>query len=94
MSCIKSPSLRRGAKSANSEEIKLLLNQLESAENEGQYLEGTGSLILDRTNKIAYACRSIRTDGNLLNEWADKLGYRLGVFNAKDEDESNSDIVN
>ena len=58
---------------------------LESAENEGQYLEGTGSLILDRTNKIAYACRSIRTDGNLLNEWADKLGYRLGVFNAKDE---------
>ena len=59
--------------------------QLESAENEGQYLEGTGSLILDRTNKIAYACRSIRTDGNLLNEWADKLGYRLGVFNAKDE---------
>ena len=58
---------------------------LESAENVGQYLEGTGSLILDRANKIAYACRSIRTDGNLLNEWADKLGYRLGVFNAKDE---------
>jgi hypothetical protein len=58
---------------------------LESAENEGQYLEGTGSLMLDRANKIAYACRSIRTDGNLLIEWADKLGYRLGVFNAKDE---------
>jgi len=58
---------------------------LESAENVGQYLEGTGSLILDRANKIAYACRSIRTNDKLLVEWADKLGYRLGVFNAKDE---------
>lgn len=57
---------------------------LESAENVGQYLEGTGSLILDRANKIAYACRSIRTNDALLVEWADKLGYRLGVFNAKD----------
>lgn len=58
---------------------------LESAESVGQFLEGTGSLILDRSNKIAYACRSIRTDGKLLTEWADKLGYRLGVFYAKDE---------
>jgi hypothetical protein len=58
---------------------------LEDAERVGQYLEGTGSLILDRSNKIAYACRSIRTDGKLLTEWANKLGYRLGVFNAKDE---------
>lgn len=58
---------------------------LESAENVGQYLEGTGSLILDRANKIAYACRSIRTNDALLIEWADKLGYRLSVFNAKDE---------
>jgi hypothetical protein len=57
----------------------------ESAENFGHYLEGTGSLILDRSNKIAYACRSIRTEGKLLTEWADKLGYRLGVFYAKDE---------
>ena len=58
---------------------------LESAENVGQYLEGTGSLILDRVNKIAYACRSIRTNDKLLVEWADKLGYRLCVFNAKDK---------
>ncbi|MDP4854142.1 MAG: arginine deiminase-related protein, partial [Saprospiraceae bacterium] len=58
---------------------------LESAENVGQYLEGTGSLILDRANKIAYACRSIRTNDKLLVEWADKMGYRLGVFNAKDK---------
>jgi hypothetical protein len=57
----------------------------ESAENVGQYLEGTGSLILDRVNKIVYACRSIRTNDKLLVEWADKLGYRLSVFNAKDE---------
>lgn len=30
-------------------------------EQDKQYLEGTGSLILDRENKIAYACRSVRT---------------------------------
>lgn len=58
---------------------------LEVAESVGQFLEGTGSLILDRSNKIAYACRSIRTNDKLLSEWADKLGYRLCVFNAKDE---------
>ncbi|WP_373492908.1 citrulline utilization hydrolase CtlX [Aquiflexum sp.] len=30
-------------------------------ENDDQYLEGTGSLILDRVCKVAYACRSQRT---------------------------------
>ena len=34
---------------------------LSEAENEGRYLEGTGSLVLDYINKIAYACRSSRT---------------------------------
>ncbi len=57
----------------------------EEAENKHQFLEGTGSLILDRPNKIGYACRSIRTDDSLLKEWAGKMGYSLCVFNAQDE---------
>jgi len=57
----------------------------EDAENKYQFLEGTGSLILDRPNKIGYACRSIRTDDSLLKEWAGKMGYSLCVFNAQDE---------
>jgi hypothetical protein len=30
-------------------------------EKDQQFLEGTGSLVLDRVNKIAYACHSLRT---------------------------------
>jgi hypothetical protein len=47
-----------------------------------QYLEGTGSLILDRVNKIAYACYSSRTDKDLLALWAASLGYTVCGFSA------------
>jgi hypothetical protein len=63
---------------------------LEVAENKNQFLEGTGSLILDRSNKIAYACRSIRTNEELLSQWANLMNYEVCVFSAKDE--SNRDI--
>lgn len=56
------------------------------SEKEGAYLEGTGSLILDRENKIAYACISPRTDEDLLDEWADRLGYDYCSFEATDDD--------
>lgn len=56
----------------------------EEAEENNQFLEGTGSLILDRSNKIGYACRSIRTNDTLLLKWADKLNYKLCVFSAND----------
>lgn len=54
------------------------------SEKDGVFLEGTGSLILDRENKIAYACISPRTDEDLLDEWADKLGYDYCSFEATD----------
>jgi hypothetical protein len=38
-------------------------------ENDGLYLEGTGSLVLDRKNKIAYACLSTRTARKVLDAW-------------------------
>lgn len=46
------------------------------------YLEGTGSLILDRVNKIAYACYASRTDKGLLDLWADSMAYSVCGFSA------------
>jgi len=59
---------------------------LEQHESTGRFLEGTGSLILDRRNKIAYACVSDRTDPELLDEFCDRLGYEPEVFHAVDGD--------
>ena len=49
------------------------------------FLEGTGSMVLDRDNKIAYACLSPRTDTKILNEFCEKSGYRSVSFSAVDE---------
>ncbi len=49
------------------------------------FLEGTGSIILDRENKIAYACISPRTDKNLFLEFCEEMGYEPVVFNAVDQ---------
>jgi hypothetical protein len=40
----------------------------------GRFLEGTGSLVLDRCNRVAYACISPRTHPALVEEWARELG--------------------
>jgi hypothetical protein len=53
-------------------------------ENEGRFLEGTGSLVLDHAGRQAFACRSERTDEALVRLWADSLGYRPVVFDAVD----------
>lgn len=55
----------------------------EDFEKRGQYLEGTGSMVLDRVNKIAYACISERTDIMLLAEWCNKLDYESHTFHAE-----------
>jgi hypothetical protein len=52
------------------------------SEEEGRYLEGTGSLVLDRENRIAYACISVRTHADLLAQWAAQTGYRTVTFDA------------
>lgn len=49
-----------------------------------QFLEGTGSLILDRNNKLMYACLSPRTDKEAVETVAYKLGYKPIVFNSVD----------
>lgn len=48
----------------------------------GKYLEGTGSMVLDRKHRIAYACLSPRTDRMLLEKTCAELGYRPVGFHA------------
>jgi hypothetical protein len=55
-----------------------------SYEQEGLFLEGTGSMVLDRDKKIAYACLSPRTDKNVLLDFCEKTGYTPEVFAAVD----------
>ncbi|UYZ60741.1 citrulline utilization hydrolase CtlX [Hymenobacter latericus] len=57
---------------------------LSAHENLGQYLEGTGSIVFDHRNRVAYACLSPRTDAALLGHVAAMLGYRTVAFHAHD----------
>ena len=50
----------------------------------GQYLEGTGSLVLDRPRHVAYANISARTDLDTLGEFAQQLDYDLVTFESVD----------
>ncbi len=58
---------------------------LEFTEADAQFLEGTGSLVLDRVNRIAYACISPRTDAGLVNRFCRIAGYEPVLFTAVDE---------
>jgi hypothetical protein len=54
-------------------------------ENNGRFLEGTGSIVFDHAHKTAYACRSVRTNENLLNLVCERLRYKAILFGAVDE---------
>ena len=54
-------------------------------EQEGRFLEGTGSILFDHVHRVAYACLSPRTDAGLLVEVAARLGYRPVAFHAHDQ---------
>ncbi|MFZ1809040.1 MAG: arginine deiminase-related protein [Cyclobacteriaceae bacterium] len=58
---------------------------ISKSELEGRFLEGTGSIIFDHPNKIAYACRSDRTEEELFSSMCAKLGYKPISFGAADE---------
>jgi len=55
---------------------------LSPAENEERILEGTGSLVLDHENSIAYACLSHRTNEDELVNWAKLTNYSVVSFHA------------
>ncbi|AFM03730.1 hypothetical protein Fleli_1297 [Bernardetia litoralis DSM 6794] len=49
-------------------------------EKEAFFLEGTGSMILDRPNKIVYAAISIRTNEKIIDDFCDKFNYKAIKF--------------
>ena len=55
-------------------------------EERALYLEGTGSFVLDRVHRVAYACRSPRTHDAALAEFGRALGYETLSFDAADRD--------
>ncbi len=53
-------------------------------EAENKFLEGTGSVVFDHINRVAYANRSPRTNEELFNELCEVLGYESCLFKAFD----------
>jgi hypothetical protein len=53
-------------------------------EERGVFLESTGSLCMHDAARTVYAALSPRTDAGLAAAWADKMGYRLVAFHARD----------
>jgi hypothetical protein len=55
-------------------------------EDHSHFLEGTGSMVLDRANRIAYACLSSRTHLDALGDFAQRMDYEVVAFDAVDKD--------
>jgi hypothetical protein len=55
-------------------------------EKDGEFLEGTGSMVLDRHKRIAYCCRSPRTSEKVLSEFCSRMSYDAIVFDAVDKE--------
>jgi hypothetical protein len=53
-------------------------------EADSLFLEGTGSMVLDRDNDLVYACLSPRTAKSVLEEFCDELNYDYFLFHAFD----------
>ncbi len=53
-------------------------------EAENKFLEGTGSLVLDRKSRIAYACLSPRTHADVLTAFSKVIDYEIVTFEATD----------
>ncbi|HQZ24910.1 MAG TPA: arginine deiminase-related protein [Flavobacterium sp.] len=67
------------------EEHGFVINEImdyTSAEEDGFYLEGTGSLLLDRENSKAYCALSPRADEELFIEFCEDFEYSPVIFEA------------
>lgn len=67
------------------EEQGFVINDLmdyTSAEEEGLFLEGTGSIVLDRVNSKAYCALSPRADEELFIEFCEDFEFSPIIFNA------------
>lgn len=66
---------------------------LSAWEHRGLILEGTGSVVLDRTARLAFACLSPRTTEPALAGWSEQLGYTPIAFTATMDGRINGDPV-
>lgn len=62
------------------------ITDLSELENVGAFLEGTGSMVLDRINRVAYAALSSRTHLDALADFAQRADYEITAFDASDAD--------
>ena len=60
------------------------LLDLTDFEKEGKFLEGTGSMVLDHQNKMAYGCLSERLNKEAFTYWCDKMQFKPISFKAED----------
>ncbi len=80
-------------KERKTEVLKLIQNKFNyrhlidftSYESENCFLEGTGSMVLDRDNHLAYACLSPRTDERVLEDFCRRMKYKPVVFFSTNE---------
>ena len=68
----------------------ILLNDYTKYEESDVFLEGTGSVVLDRKNKVAYCSISKRSNLNLFEKFCKDIGYSPITFTSHD---SNGGIV-
>eukprot|EP00128_Syssomonas_multiformis_P005459 Colp12_sorted_trinity150504_noHs@29547 len=85
---MKAPNRRKERRSDIIDTIKKFYTRqvdfVEGHEEEGRFLESTGSLILDRVHRVAYACVSERTHRDLALQWGEKMGYEMVLFTSVD----------
>ena len=67
-----------------------LLKDYSEFEHKGFFLEGTGSVILDRINKLAYCSISKRSNEKLFNIFCEDVGYKPIIFSSFD---SNGGVI-
>ncbi len=60
------------------------IHDLTAYESQNQFLEGTGSMVFDHEQQIAFACTSPRTNNEVLLEACERIGYLPVVFEALD----------
>ena len=61
---------------------------LSGFEKEHLFLEGTGSMCLDRVNRVVYCCASERSAAPVLKEFCDEMEYQTVFFHASDNEGS------
>jgi len=86
---MEAPNRRRERRDSVIERIRAqyqvgALSDLSAFEAEGKFLEGTGSMVFDHTNRLAYVCLSSRSHPEVLAALLMQLDYQALVFDAVD----------